>query len=192
MKDNWNCLFIDCNNFQIEQFEKHYKNIYSNSYAICEQINAENINDILSDNKFNEEIDFLSVDIDSNDYYIVKKIINYNPRVICVEYNGTFGPNISCSIPYNAKRTNPKVDYWGASYLAFVNLLSYKYELVAVVDGLNLFFIRNDINHTLEILKNAWQPPYASTYNSNNLPKHSDRLKEQYEKVIKLPLNFID
>ena len=43
MKDNWNCLFIDCNNFQIEQFEKHYKNLFK--FLCYMQINAENIND---------------------------------------------------------------------------------------------------------------------------------------------------
>jgi hypothetical protein len=190
MKNDWKCLFIDSNNIQIKQFNKIYENVYTNSYAICNNITADNINKIITDNKYNDEIDFLSIDIDSNDYYIVKKIINYNPRVICVEYNSSFGPNIPCSIPYNAKRTDQTVDYWGASYLAFVNLLSHKYNLVAVVAGLNLFFIRNDIKHNIEKISDAWQPPYQSTYKSNNMPKHKDRLKEQYEKIIKLPLYY--
>jgi hypothetical protein len=190
MKNNWNCLFIDSNIQQVKNFNNIFKDKYINSSAICSSININNINDVIIKNNFINEVDFLSIDIDGNDYFILKNITCCNPRVICIEYNASFGPIISCSIPYNAERPNQTIDYWGVSYMAIVNLLSLKYNLVSVISGVNLFFIRNDIElNNIEIIKNAWQPPFSSTY-TNNIPRHKDRLKEQYYKIINLPLYY--
>ena len=109
-----------------------------------------------------------------------------------MEYNASWGPHISCSVPYNSLRPDQTVDYWGVSYMGLINYLSDKYNLVAVVAGVNLFFIRNDIKlNNIKIISNAWQPPFSSTYNSDNKPRHKNRLKEQYDKIINLPLYYI-
>ena len=90
MKQNWNCLFIDANNIEINKFNTTYKNIYNNYSAICKKVDINNINEILISNNFVNEIDFLSIDIDSNDFYILKSITTCNPRVICIEHNASF------------------------------------------------------------------------------------------------------
>ena len=190
MKNNWNCLFIDGNISHVNLFNQYYKNNFTNSNAICHNINIDNINQILTQNNFVDEVDFLSIDIDGNDYFVLKNITCCNPRVICAEYNASFGPHLKVSIPHNGIRTDQKVDYWGASYMAFINLLS-NYNLVAVVAGVNLFFIRKDIPlNNLEVIENAWQPPYESTYQDNK-PIHENRLKEQYDKLINTKLYYI-
>ena len=190
MKNNWNCLFIDANKSHINKFNDYYKNNFTNSTAICSNIYINNINEILTENNFIDEVDFLSIDIDSNDYFVLKNITCCNPRVICAEYNASFGPDLKVSIPHDGIRTNPKVDYWGASYMAFINLLS-NYNLVAVIAGVNLFFVRKDIPlNNVEVIENAWQPPYTSTY-ENDKPIHENRLKEQYDKLIITELHYI-
>ena len=189
MKNNWDCLFIDANKNHISLFNKYYKNNYNNSNAICNNINIDNINEILTENNFVGEVDFLSIDVDGNDYFLLKTLNCCNPRVICAEYNASFGPHLKVSIPHNGIRTDQTVDYWGASYMAFVDLLS-NYNLVAVIAGVNLFFIRKDIPlNDIEIIQNAWQPPYSSTY-IDNIPRSKDRLEEQYNKLINQDLYY--
>lgn len=195
MENDWNCTFIDSNIINIEKFNKLYNKKYLKSNSFCYEINKDNINEILKKHNIIGEIDFLSIDIDGNDYYIFDNLEICSPRCICIEYNGTFGPNISCTIPYDSKRTDIYTDYWGASYSALIKLAKKKnYELVGVEAGVNLFFIRKDIDlNNLEILNNAWQPPKSSTYINIDgiIPKSSNRLKIQYNKVINKKLNFI-
>jgi hypothetical protein len=195
MRNNWDCLFIDANKLQVQlfwnRFKRNYKGTnYQKSRAINHEINIDNINQILSEHDFKGEVDFLSIDIDGNDYFVLKNITCCNPRVICAEYNASFGPHLKVSIPLDSERTDQQVDYWGASYMAFVDLLS-NYNLVSVVAGVNLFFVRKDIPlNNLEVIENAWQPPYTSTY-ENNKPIHENRLKEQYDKLIITELHYI-
>lgn len=186
MKKGWNCLFVDYNYNQVRDFKKKYSN-FKKSNAIQCKVDKENINEILIQNNMSGSIDFLSLDVDGNDYYILKNISICSPRVLCIEYNASFGPEICCSVPYNSNRPDSTVDYWGASYNAFVKLLK-DYYLVAVTSGVNLFFIRKDINlNNILKIEKAWQPPYSSTYTNNKL-KHENRLKEQFDKIKNLKL----
>jgi hypothetical protein len=63
-------------------------------------VDIDNINQIKEQN-FNdqEEIDFLSIDVDGIDYYLLKEI-NFKPKLICIEYNFWFGKDLSCALPY--------------------------------------------------------------------------------------------
>lgn len=187
MENDWKCIYFDANLKNIDKFNKMYGNKYHKCKAYHKKITKDNINELLRENNLVDNIDFLSIDIDGNDYYILDIINVCKPRCICIEYNATLGPDNSITIPYDAKRISPYSDYWGSSYSALVNLADRKeYNLVAVESGVNLFFVRKDIElNNLKIIENAWQPPKSSTY-INNKPIHKDRLKEQYNKVINL------
>lgn len=89
----------------------------------------------------------LSVDIDGNDYWVLKQILKFiKPQLIIVEYNATFGRK-SISVPYKEdfERHKEHVSGWyhGASFNAFKKLLN-DYYLVENLDGLNLIFISKD------------------------------------------------
>ena len=195
MENEWKCLFIDEDKEQVNKFNTMYQKKYIYSKAINHSISKENINTLLKTNDIIGDIDFLSIDIDSNDYYIMDIINVCNPRCICVEYNASLGPNLSCTVPYDATRPNIYLDYWGTSYMSLINLADKKgYNLVAVESGVNLFFVRKDVNMgELKIIKNAWQPPKSSTYDDINgvIPRHENRLKEQYEKIIDMDWNYV-
>ena len=98
-----------------------------------------------------KNIGCLSLDIDGNDYWILKKIINENifPEVIIVEYNASFLDK-SISVPYD-QSFDRKVKhisgfYHGASLLAFYNLLKIQnYHLVKSIGGSNAVFVNNHI-----------------------------------------------
>jgi hypothetical protein len=96
--------------------------------------------------------DILSLDIDGNDYYILKAILQNGilPKVIVVEYNATMGPDAPLSIPYTEvfdySSAHPTRLYYGASFAAWNLLLeSYNYSHITVDSlGVNSFFARQE------------------------------------------------
>ena len=118
-------------------------------------VDIDNINQIKEQNFNNqEEIDFLSIDVDGIDYYLLKEI-NFKPKLICIEYNFWFGKDLSCAVPY---KKNYSIDslsnYVGASLKALTELANSKgYHLIALDSAcVNAFFIRDDLKHNFEIL----------------------------------------
>lgn len=119
-----------------------------------EFITAENINYLLNKFIVPYEFDLLSIDIDYNDFYVWHSINDrYRPRVVIMEYNATHLPNEDKIVIYNPKGVWDGTNYFGASLLALYNLGRYKgYSLVyANSNGVNLFFIRDDVLRQMEI-----------------------------------------
>jgi hypothetical protein len=93
--------------------------------------------------------DFFSLDIDGNDYHVVKAILEagLKPRVVCLEYNSAFGPEEAVTIPYERgfvyQTAHPSQLYYGVSIAAWRHLLSrFGYAFVTVeTNGVNAFFI---------------------------------------------------
>jgi hypothetical protein len=93
------------------------------------------------------QLGVLSIDIDGNDYWILKALIDINPTVICVEYNASFGLE-PISVPYDPTfdrhEKHPSGWYHGASLTALAKLCTSKgYGLASISDvGANAFFTR--------------------------------------------------
>lgn len=111
------------------------------------RVTAENINALLFESKLPEEVDFLSIDIDSNDYWVWKAIDRSRPRVICIEYNATWPPPVALTIKYNPSSAWSRTNYFGASLSALSSLGEEKgYSLVGCnLAGANAFFVRKDL-----------------------------------------------
>jgi len=113
-----------------------------------------------------DKIGVLNVDIDGNDYWILKELLlSIKPEVICVEHNASFGLR-TISTPYKAdfdrQREHNSGWYHGASITAFYNLLTPDYSLIKNIAGLNLIFVRNDkLVKGLKALSfdDAWSEP---------------------------------
>jgi hypothetical protein len=86
-------------------------------------IDRENINSLLSVPGMNPEVGILSIDLDGNDYWILKQISAVSPIILIVEYNSVFGIDRSLTIPYDPKFRRTAAHhsnlYWGASLPAF-------------------------------------------------------------------------
>ena len=117
-------------------------------------VTRENINRLLDEHGFVEEIDVLSIDLDGIDYWIWDAIEVARPRVVVVEYQDILGPSRSWTVPYSddfssagSPRTRGMPNFAGASLPAFVKLGRRKdYRLVGINRyGYNAFFIRNDL-----------------------------------------------
>ena len=71
------------------------------------------------------ELDFLSIDIDGNDYWVWEALTACSPRVVALEYNWLFGPERAVTIPYDpssASTRSGRVRYRGASLAALAHL----------------------------------------------------------------------
>ena len=150
-------LFIDGDNKKAIILRNALKLFYPKTKITVQNalVDIDNINKIKEKN-FNdeEEIDFLSIDVDGIDYYLLKQI-NFEPKLICIEYNFWFGKDLSCAVPYEKNYVLDSLsNYVGASLKALTNLANSKgYHLIAIDSAcINAFFIRDDLKHHFEIL----------------------------------------
>ena len=110
-------------------------------------VTPENINTLLQEHDSTGEIDFLSIDVDSVDYWLLDALEVASPRVLTMEYNALFGPTRAVTVPNRPiSDTAPKA-YHGASLAALEQLARRKgYRLVVCEDtGVNAFFLRHDL-----------------------------------------------
>jgi hypothetical protein len=128
-------------------------------------ITAENIESLFADLDVPAQFDFLSIDIDRNDYWIWNAIRNYSPRVVAIEYNASFKQTAACTVPYEPAAIWNGTNYYGASLRALEYLGREKsYSLVGCCyTGVTAFFVRSDCvgSHFAEPFtsENHYEPP---------------------------------
>ena len=117
-----------------------------------------------------EDLDVLSIDVDGFDFWIWRQLTRCRPRIVIVEVNASFGPDVCCTVPWqcgdsNHDRYRRHLRGWhhGASLRAMEALGRSKgYRLVAVEStGTNAFFVRGDLApDSLPALDpaSAWRP----------------------------------
>lgn len=93
--------------------------------------------------------DFISIDIDGNDYYIARALVGtgLRPKIVCVEYNSAYGPTRSITIKYDSAfdytKAHPSRLYYGVSIAGWRRFFEQQgYEFVTVDrNGVNAFFV---------------------------------------------------
>lgn len=110
-----------------------------------EFVTAENVNDLFAKYEVPQQFDFLSIDVDGNDYHIWKAL-SYRARVVAIEYNAHIGPAHALVMPYDAQFVWNGSDYFGATLRAMRDLgLSKGYELLYCDStGVNAFFVAKE------------------------------------------------
>jgi hypothetical protein len=115
-----------------------------------------------------KELDFLSLDIDQNTFYVWESLRNFRPRVVVVEYNASIPPDIDWKVHYMPGRIWDGTHNFGASLKAF-ELLGRQlgYSLVGCeFIGANAFFVRDDLvaDHFARPFtsENHYEPPRYS------------------------------
>jgi len=95
-------------------------------------------------------IGILSVDVDGNDYWFLRRLIGLAPAIVVCEFNPVFGLR-SISVPYDEHFERFKKHasglYFGASLSALNHLCQqHGYTLMAISsNGVNAFFVRSDL-----------------------------------------------
>ena len=161
-------IWIDSNKKNIKYINKHLESFLEKKKlkVINAKINNKNIQNLISESEAfldSYSIDLFSVDIDGNDYYILKSILDNNilPKVIVTEYNSKFPPNMEY-VPKLNTSSWKNDDHMGASLLSIQQLLKDRYFLtVCTHTGVNAFFVKNEYKELFPKLKlnELWQPP---------------------------------
>ena len=92
-------------------------------------------------------MDFLNLDIDSCDYWVLKAILQtFSPRVICTEFNGCLDPYVKKVLRYEEGYTWDETDKYGYSFAAGKELLEgHGYTVVYNQHDVNIFAVRSDL-----------------------------------------------
>src|SRR5580693_2423558 len=165
--EGWRGLWLEGSATRIMQIHKNFQAFLDERRLAVNEafVAAENINALLEQGGVTGEIDFLSIDIDNNDYWVWKAITVIQPRVVVIEYNAALRPPLSLVVPYDPERRWDGSNYFGASLEALVRLgRDNGYRIVGCnFSGANAFFVRDDIagNHFLDpaTAEEHYEPP---------------------------------
>lgn len=122
---------------------------------------------------FHQDPDLFSLDIDGNDYYIAKAILDegFRPKIFVVEYNSVYGSDKSLTVEYRDDfiftSAHTTQLYYGVSIAGWRNFFeAHNYKFITVdKNGVNAFFVDpefydfdflNNIKH-LEFAENRYQ-----------------------------------
>lgn len=142
----WRGLMVDYDAASVAKCRERFGD---GERVTCEQfeITAENIDRIIEDHGLAGEVDLFSLDIDSYDYWVLKAMTACKPRVMVLEYNSLFGPELAVTVPPDAPLNGSPKGYHGVSLAAWAKLATDRgFRLLACdQSGTNAFFLRNDL-----------------------------------------------
>jgi hypothetical protein len=148
----WRGLLMEADPHQAERARRFYASrpTAPDVRITTARVASETIDDLLRRNGIEGEIDLLSLDIDGNDYWVWQAITAIDPRLVVIEYNASFGPNRSVTVPYREDfdryREHVSGFYHGASLTALTKLGAQKGYVLVGCDsrGSNAFFVQRD------------------------------------------------
>ena len=152
LKENFGGLLIDASQETCDFFNRsatHFS--IPDVRAICRSLDCQNLDETIRLAALPGEIDFLSIDVDGNDYWLWKELKYVSARLAVIEYNAGLGSTWSATIPYDPEyrlgESFPDSFFYGASLPALEKLGREKgYRLIGCDSrGVNSFFLREDI-----------------------------------------------
>ncbi|MGH7821570.1 MAG: hypothetical protein ACREQ9_17535 [Candidatus Binatia bacterium] len=155
LRHGWTGLLVDGDEAKVTRGREFYRRAKETRLwrptFVHAWITAENVDALLSQHGFSGDVDLLSIDVDGMDYWIWKAIRAATPRVVVIESQDVWGPDIAVTVPYDrefrSRVTMEGPEYGGASLAALVKLGREKgYRLVGCERyGFNAFFVRSGI-----------------------------------------------
>ena len=142
----WTGLMVEARTEQALRL--HQKLAHNPQVSVADvMVTPGNVNELIRSHGLSGEIDLLSLDIDSIDYWVFEAIEACNPRVVVLEYNALLGPDRAVTIPATGMPAGAPGVYAGASLAALDTLARRKgYGLVLCEDtGINAFFLRDGL-----------------------------------------------
>lgn len=140
-----------------------------------EWITKDNICNLLNFYNCPKSLDYISLDIDNMDYWILKELLDadYTTNLLVLEFNPIFSCDESFVKKYDSKAIKDGTSNYGASLYAFTKLLdSYGYRLIQVLTN-NAYFIhkRYDISdrfiNSEKTLRDLHPIPYMESHKNN-------------------------
>ncbi|MCK4951730.1 MAG: hypothetical protein KAS48_07915, partial [Gammaproteobacteria bacterium] len=138
----WSALLIEAD----PRFYSKLHDLYKDNRkveTIKSFVTTENINDLFRNAGVPQDLDILSIDIDSIDYYVWEALTEFCPKIVVIEYNSTMLPDQKYIVEKDKAVEYSGTSREGASILSLYELGKSKgYQLVyAELSGGNLFFV---------------------------------------------------
>lgn len=143
----WRGTWVEGNQDQHPSIQGKFGSILGRRLQVAfTWITAETVNNVLSGLGVEDDLDFLSIDIDGNDIYVLE-VLAIRPKVVCIEYNAKFPANLAKQPVYDPDFRWQGRDYVGSSLKAIHAVAAAKgYRLVGTsIVGGNAFFVRDDL-----------------------------------------------
>jgi hypothetical protein len=163
----WKGAWAEANRDHANAIRARFKPaIASGQLRLVERLmSSDNINQTFRDLALPDDLDLLSIDVDFNDYWLLKALEVARPRVVVIEYNGKFPPPLRRVVAYDPNRAWDGTDYHGCSLQSLADLAATKgYNLVGCnLTGANAFFVQeelcNDLFAAPATAECLYQPP---------------------------------
>ena len=142
----WSGLMLDANRKAVDA-AAHLFQFNPGVRVVKSRVSTDTIDRVLTKHGAAGEVDFMSIDIDSFDYWLWHAITACSPRMLVMEYNGLFGRDRAVTVPDAPRPPVAPKGYGGASLTALEKLSRAKgYGLILCEDaGVNAFFLRDDV-----------------------------------------------
>jgi len=140
IENGYSAILLDIDNNGNEEVKQH-------------RIIKENINAILSTYNCPNKFDFLSIDTDGNDFWILDELLKkYEPTLIVAEFNASIEKHRSISIKYDPNFSWHGDDYFGFSLEASKKLAeNHGYSVIFLNNNMNIFLVKKEFVGDAEI-----------------------------------------
>lgn len=148
---NWTGLVLDGSAANMDHLRSTATYWRNDIQADTAFITAENIRELLARNGFRGPLGILSIDLDGNDYWILKELGDLRPDLLILECNPVLGDRHAVTVAYDPAferfRAHHSGLLFGASIVALRELAESRgYEFLGTcTNGLNAFFVRADL-----------------------------------------------
>lgn len=148
----WKGVYIEGDKNKYSELLKNVKNLKDIISPICAYITAygkNSLDTILAHTPLPHDFEILSIDIDGSDYFIWESLKNYKPKIVIIEVNSGYLPDVKVISTKNNK---------GTSFLSTV-ILGKKKGYLPVYHTGNIFFVRKDYVNKLGLTENELRDP---------------------------------
>ena len=164
----WNGLLLEGNHQDFAFGENPDINLH------IRKITKDNICDLFKEFDVPVDHDFLCIDMDGIDYWIMKSILEggYKPRVIMIETNVRFEPEESYALKYDESWNWDGADWYGASPYAFKKLFNSHDYIPVWIHIDDMIVVRKDV-----LEENGYQEPdWSYVYPQSNVPLYGGHI----------------
>ena len=193
VKSDWKGLVVDGSKLNVDVANSIFKKFGFRTRALHQWIKLESLNFVKEFYEKNgNKLGVLNIDVDGNDYWFLKRILqDVKPQIIVVEHNASFGLR-SISTKYHDQFNRYDFSasglYHGASISAFHSLLKEEYDLVKNIWGLNLVFLDKNIIQVAHAGLSVQEAFTDHLIRSNN---RGDTHVEQFKEICHLEFSAV-
>jgi hypothetical protein len=130
-KEGWGGLAVEFDAVKFSSLANSYVGFQNVKLAKC-MVTPLNVLSLLSANEVPIEFDFLNLDIDGYDYFVLEQILErYRPKLICAEINEKIPPPIKFTVKWNPEYCWAEDHFYGQS-ISQLHMLATKHQYALV------------------------------------------------------------